>query len=563
MFQTHLSTNPRLLYHRTPELYHQLNQILQQCNLFDDPRPLKSAHCVLLMGMFDGYVSVWNKLLRCYVERGWFGYARNVFDEMSERDVVSYNTMISGNIREGNVGEAVRVYGLMRKGDVWPNYITLASLVGVLSLGGVVHGHAIRCGWSGNRFFGSSLVDMYSKRGRLDCAIKAFEEIRELDLVSWNIVIDGCASNRSNGEALRLFVEMMNRDFSFDGFTLTSVMKTCLEPRDLYHGRLLHGIATKAGFSFETPLNNSLITMYSKCEKGMTSAEKIFLGTPEPNVISWTAMIAGYMQNEQNVNAIRFYRRMLEMGVQENEFSLASVLPAFSNLAELDQGRQIHARVIKSRFKSDLTVNNALVDLYSQCGSLADAHTVFLSMERHDVVSYTAMIGSFGKHGRGREALDILNRMISRRLVPDDVAFLGCLSACSHCGLLDEGTRVLQMMINVYRHRPKREHISCVVNMFGRAGKLREAEKFICDMGMESDLVVWETLLGACMVHGDMELGEKSARRVMELQPERHGPYVALANMYADRELWNDKETLREHLSPNRTDREVGYSRIT
>ncbi|GMH27234.1 hypothetical protein Nepgr_029077 [Nepenthes gracilis] len=536
------------------------NYILQQCTVSGDLRSAKSVHNLLLKFNFSGFLYIWNKLLLSYDQHGVFNYACHLFDEMSQRDVVTYNTIISGYVRHGNAHKGVYLYFRMREENIYPNHITLASLIGAFPLVGLLHAHVIHCGFSCNEFAGSSLVVRYAKQRRLKDAIRAFDEISELDLVSWNIMIGACAANKSKDHALRIFSQMLDQNVEFDGFTLTSVIKTCSEPIDLYYGMLLHGIAIKTGLLFETPLNNSLITMYSKCEEGMMSAVKIFLAIAVPNIISWTAMISGFMQNEQNEEAIGTYRKMLESGIEENDFSFSSVLPSYGNMANLYQGRQIHARIVKSWFVRDVTVNNSLIDMYAKCGSLADAYSVFSTMEAHDIFSYTTMITCFGQHGKAREALDILKTMMRENLIPDSVTFLGCLSACSYSGLLDEGIRVFKIMIDIYHYKPQREHFSCIVDMLSRAGRLKEAERFIYYMGIQSDVLVWETLLGACRIHREMELGEKSAARIMELKPEMHGSYVLLANMYADRELWEDKGVVRERLGAKRLVKEVGSS---
>ncbi|GAB4832413.1 hypothetical protein Ancab_006430 [Ancistrocladus abbreviatus] len=547
---------------KNPRLFGQFYRVLQDCILSGDLRAAKSVHNLLIKFNFIGFMPIWNKVLTLYCRHGNSDAACYLFDNMSQRDVVSYNAIISADTRDGNVRKAVYLYSVMREEDIYPNHITLATLIRALPSGDVVHAQVVRYGLSCNEFVGSSLVDGYAKKGRLDDAIRAFGEIAALDLVSWNIMINGCAINNSKDDALRMFSWMLVEIMVLDGFTLTSVIKTCSEPKDLYCGMLLHGIAVKTGLAIETPLCNSLITMYSKCEEVMTSAEKIFAGIDLPNIISWTAMVAGCMQNEQNEEAIGIYRKMLESDVEENHFSFASILPAYGNLANLDQGRQIHARIVKSWFGRDISVNNALIDMYSKCGSFADANLLFLTMESHDIVSYTAMITCFGQHGKGREAIDILQNMIGEGLVPDNVTFLGCLAACSHSGLLDEGIQVFRMMVDVYHQRPAREHFSCLIDILGRAGRLKEAERFIYCMGIESDVVVWETLLGACSVHRERDLAEQSAERIKELQPERHGPCVLLANIYADRELWEDKGAVRERLGAGGLRKEAGHSMI-
>ncbi|KAF5206900.1 Pentatricopeptide repeat-containing protein [Thalictrum thalictroides] len=470
---------------------------------------------------------------------------------MPQRDVVSFNTFITAYTRS-DCNEALLLSVRMQEEGVKPNHITFSTLIGAKGMVmshsmEVLHAQAIQYGLSSNEFVGSSLVDGYAKRMRLEDSIRAFDEIAELDLVSWNIMIDVCVRNGRDQCALRVFSSLRLEGVHFDGFTLSSIIKTCSEPRELEQGMQLHGCAIKAGLASEIPISNAFITMYSKCEKGMLSSIKVFEGILAPNIISWTAMVAGFMQNGLNEDAVSLYRKMLRYGVRENEFSFASILPAYSGLARLEQGMQVHARIVKSSFSLDVSVRNALIDMYFKCGSLTDAKLAFKTMERRDVVSWTVMVTGLGQHGEGKEAVNILKAMISEGMRPDAVTFLGSLSACSHGGLVEEGLQVFRSMINVHNVKPRREHYACVVDMLGRAGRLEEAENFIVDMGFESDVVVWETLLSACRTHGEKELGERSAQKIMELDPKHDGPYVLLANIYADKGLWEDKGRTQAH----------------
>ncbi|KAL7255880.1 hypothetical protein ACSBR1_009925 [Camellia fascicularis] len=557
--------SPDLRYSTPVELHH-LSHVLQECADSRDFQTGLSVHTLLLKLDFDQFISLWNKLLSLYCKCDQFFIARRVFDKMSKRDVVSFNTMISNCVRCNYCLEAVSFYNKMIEEDAKPNHITLAGLIGACDglgaeqLRGVFHAQAIRYALSSNEYVGCSLVDGYAKQMRLEDAIRAFGEITEQDLVSWNIMIDACVRNNNKEHALRIFTQMQQKNVEYDGFSLTSIIKTCLEPRDVYLGKLLHCCAIKNGLTCETPISNALITMYSRCEGGMESAMKIFGGTLAPNIISWTAMITGFMQNKQNEQAIGLYQNMLRLGVKDNDFSFASILSVYSNLANLEHGRQIHARIVKSCFGLDLSVNNALIDTYSKCGSLEEAHLVFRTMGKHDKISCTTMITAFGHHGKGRAALSILDEMTGEGLNPDNVTFLGCLSACSHGGHVDEGVWVFRMMVDIYNLKPRREHFSCVVDMLGRAGRLIEAESFIEEMGIGSDFFVWETLLGACRLHGEMGLGEKSVKKIIGLQPNKHGSYVLLANMYADRGLWDDKGLVLENLATNGLKKGAGCS---
>ncbi|KAK9091642.1 hypothetical protein Sjap_024819 [Stephania japonica] len=486
---------------------------------------------------------------------------------MPDRDTVSYNTFVSAYARrDRGVVECVQLFIRMQEECVKPNHITMSALIGAsatlrdLYLVEVMHGLVIQCDWSTNEFVGSALVDAYAKRARLEDAVRAFEEISEADLVSWNVMINGCACNGSKELALSVFSRMRHEGLPLNSFTLASMTKICSEPSDLSRGMQLHGCIVKAGLQHETPVSNALITMYSKCEEGMMSAKYIFERTPWPNIISWTAMISGFMQNGQSDDAVRVYQRMLRAAVQENEFSFGSVLPAYSSFARLEQGIQVHARIIKSRFGLDMSVGNGLIDMYSKCGSLADAKRVFTTMERRDVVSWTTIITAFGQHGKAREALEILGTMTSEGFKPDAVTFLGVLSACSHGGLVDDGLRVFRLMIDDHGVKPHMRHYACVVDMLGRAGRLNEATKFIEDMGIQSDGLVWEALLSACRIHGEVELGARAAENLMQLKPSKDGAYVLLANIYADRGLWDDKGKVRERLDSSQLKKDTGHS---
>ncbi|KAK1369984.1 Tetratricopeptide repeat (TPR)-like superfamily protein [Heracleum sosnowskyi] len=543
----------------TPHLSH----LLDECTYSKDLKAGFSIHACMIK---VGFLSLWNKVLNLYCKCGEFHLARQLFEIMPERNVVSFNTMILACLRNGYVVEGVFLYSeMVGEEEMKPDNITLAGLIGGggVHLREVLHGHAIRYGLSSNEFVGSSLIDGYAKEKRLEDAIRVFYEIDVRDLVSWNIIIDACVLNDAKGHAWEIFYKMLQENVAYDGFTLTSVMKTCSEARDIELGMSVHCCAIKSGLAFQTPISNALITMYSRCEGGMISAEKIFNGLFAPNIISWTAMIAGFMQNGNSKESVGFYRYMLRLDMRENSYTFASILPAYSNLASLEEGRSIHARIVKSGFEFDLSVNNALIDLYCKCGSLDEAHLVFRTMGYHDRISYTTIITGLGRHGEGKKALEFLKDMLTEGIKPDDITFLGCLYACSHGGHVNDGMHLFKVMVDVYKIRPRREHLSCVVDMLGRAGKLREAEIFIEEMGIESDIFTWQSLLGACNLYGEISLGEKSAKKIMELHPERHGTYVSLANIYAENKLWENKRVTRENLTMSGSMKDIGCSRIS
>ncbi|KAK8931112.1 Pentatricopeptide repeat-containing protein [Platanthera zijinensis] len=516
------------------------------------------AQIIILHDLATKSFSLWNKLLKFYLSCGHPRVARLVFDRMPERDAVSYNTLISAHIRcTRDPTESVLLYSRMLSEGLMPNALTLSFLLSGHnptrnpSLLRQIHSHSIKFGLNSDEFVGGALVNAYRKLTGIELAVYAFEDITNHDLVSWNIMIDACASGGRNEKTIAVFSRMrLENGGELDSFAIASVLKTCSEKRDLKLGIQLHCCALKFGLDSDRPVGNSLLTMYSRCADGIGSAAHLFERIEEPNIITWTAMIGALVQNEMTEEVMIIYRKMLGAGVRENEFCFASILPAFGggSSPSIDRGRMVHSRVSKSVAQSDIGVGNALIDMYFKCGSLEDARLVFDTMAAVDVVSWTVMIHGHGQHGRGREALELFSLMKRRGFRPDGVTFLGALSSCSHGGLVDEGIAIFESMIGEHRMKPGKEHFACVVDLVGRSGRLKGAESFIEEMGMASEALAWETLLGACEIYGEMEMGKKAAERLMALKPGNNGPYVSLSNIYAGRKLWEEKGLLRERL---------------
>ncbi|XP_073010918.1 putative pentatricopeptide repeat-containing protein At3g15130 [Typha latifolia] len=548
---------------------HHLSAFLDTATDKHDSRGGGAAHARLLkLHFFNGNSSLWNKLLNLYSRCGLRPIVLNMFDTMPNRDIVSYNTVISSQPRsDSGAFDAMHLYARLLHEDLQPNHITFSALLaashGIVCPQFVeqIHAQSLKLGLNLNGFVGSAIVNAYEKCRGMEEAIHAFEEIVDLDSVCWNVMIDVCARRGSKSHIAEVFSRMRKEGgSSFDCFTLTSVLKTCLEKGELYLGMQLHGCAWKAGLESEAPTGNALITMYLNCGEGMSSAIEVFRRILKPNIISWTAMISGLMQNGLAAEAAGFYKEMVNAGVMENDFCFTSLLPVSGMLASLEHGRMVHCRIQKSAFCSDVMVGNALIDMYFKCGSLEDGQLAFETMTKHDTVSWTIMILGFGQHGEGDKALEIFRAMTTGGFIPDSVTFLAILSACSHGGLVDEGLRIFHSMVDRYKIKPKREHCACIVDLLGRAGRLKEAESFIGKMEIGMDPLAWEALLGACGMHGEMELGQRSAEKIMVLEPQKDGPYVLLSNMYAERRRWQEKENLRERLDSSRSRKDAACS---
>lgn len=512
---------------------------------------------------------LWNRLLGLFSRGGAPAVARRLFDAMPERDTVSYNTHIGRLSRSGSAAEGARAYSRMLRedGGVRPDGTTLSVLLALPCAGAShglvrqVHSHAVRLGLCSNAFVGTALVRAYEQRGDTGATTAVFQEVVEPDAVCWNVMTDACTRRGSLPRAVEMLSRMRRAGGVTDGFTLASFLKACCSREDnISLGLQLHTWACKIGVDSETAICNALITMYLKCGAETNSAAQVFQRTSEPNIITWTSMISGYVQNGLAVEAVSFYKEMVKAGERENDYCFTSVLSAFGALASLEHGKMAHSRVMKSVFCSDTIVGNALLDMYFKCGSSSDAGLVFHTMQVHDVVSWTTMIVGFGRHGEARKAVLCFREMVHDGFRPDGVTFLAVLSACSQGDLVDEGLAVFRSMVEDHHVKPQRKHCACLVDLLGHAGRLKEAETLITAMGLEMDSLAWESLLGACGLHGEVELGKRSAGKVMELEPWNYGPYVLLSNMYAEQCQWREKEVLRERLDGSNVRKGAGHS---
>ncbi|KAH9530771.1 hypothetical protein CY35_19G002200 [Sphagnum magellanicum] len=288
--------------------------------------------------------------------------------------------------------------------------------------------------------------------------------------------------------------------------------------------------------------------MYAKCGS-MEDAQTVFNKMPSHDVVTWNSMILGHVKCGQGQKALELFQQMNKEGVKPDSVTFVGVLNACASIVALEEGRCVHQQIIESGWDSNVFVGNSLVDMYAKCGSMEDAQTVFNKMPSHDVISWNAILGGCAMHGHGNEALKLFEQMCEEGVKPDDITFVCLLSACSHAGLVDEGMSCYASMITVYMISPKSEHYSCMVDLLGRAGKLHEAENMIKVMPGKPYVPAWRALLGACKIHGNLEMGERVAKQFLELEPENAVDYVLLSNIYAaagNRHLCENVEQKRQ-----------------
>ncbi|KAJ0502239.1 putative thymidine kinase, tetratricopeptide-like helical domain superfamily [Helianthus annuus] len=343
--------------------------------------------------------------------------------------------------------------------------------------------------------------------------------------------------------------------------TYSLLLQDCIFKKNYHLGRRIHSQMVTTGFVPNTYLNIKLLILYAK-SGDLVTAHIIFDTLITPNVISWNAMIAGYVQKGLQETGLNLYDEMRRSGLTPDQFTFASVFRACATLAMLEKGKQAHAVLIKNHICGNVVVNSALIDMYFKCSCAYDGHRVFNKSSDKNVITWTSLISGYGQHGRVKEVLECFDRMIDEGFRPNNVTFLAVLSACSHGGLVNEGRDYFHSMKNDYGIQPGEKHYAAMVDILGRSGKLDEAYEFVKNAPCKRHPVIWGALLQACKVYGNMEMMKIAAKNYFELETDNVGKYVVLSNAFATFDQWSNVAEIRSGLKELGMKKEPGYSMI-
>ncbi|ONK75082.1 uncharacterized protein A4U43_C03F13130 [Asparagus officinalis] len=523
----------------TPSPFNHYIPLLHKSSSNKSLTQTKQIHLQMVVANFP-YIALGNKLVDSYLKSGAVDSARQLFDEMPHPHIVSWNSMISSYIRHKRNSDAIKLFKKMVPKGISPDEFTFSSIfkayanLGLVAEARGTHRLLIILGLDAkNAFIGSSLVDMYSKLGRLGDSQKVYDRIDDKDVVCSTALVVGYSQNGMDNEAIAIFGDMVNLGVKANDFTFSSVLISCGNLGELNGGKSIHGFMFKSGLCSRVASQTSLLSMYSKCGL-IDDSLKVFEGIDDPNIITWTAMIGCLVFNRREELALTMLRRMIHDSMTPNKFTLSSALRGCSSLALFEQGKLIHGFAVKHGLDRDRFVGAALIDTYGKCGHVSMAKSVFDCFQKFDLVLVNSMIYGYAQNGNAIEAVRLFDQVLSSNLGPNDVTYTSVLSACSNAGLVEEGDRIFSLI-----SKKSNDHYACMVDLLGRAGKLEEAEQLITQTD-NPDKVLWRTLLGACKIHGELEMAKKVARRILELDPSDEGTHVLLSNIYASLGQWDE-----------------------
>lgn len=557
---------------------------LQACGLLaekegdDQPANLKflekakALHAQAGLMGYSANVFIENSLVSIYAKCGSTLDAQNVFNGSLHPDIVSWNSMLTGYAQQHQADKALELYVRMQEEGVSPNIGTFmcvlqacgflaekdedgqSAKLACLERGKAVHAYVRQKSYNVDVFVGSIIIIVYGKCGSIVDSEHVFDNLPHKDVTLWNAMLTAYVHRGQADKALQLYGQMQEEGVSADDRTFVSALQACslLAAREknnfvdwqattltsLEKGRAIHKSASEKGYASNVFIGSSLICMYGKCGS-LVDAQSVFDGLPLESVVAWNSMLSAYVERGEGEKAFKLYAQMQKRGMCPNDITLVCILQACGNTGNLGMCRMIHQVLLATRDSVDSLLTNAIIDAYGKCSSMADACTVFDSLVKPDVVSWTILVACYARGGNSAEALQTYENMRLADVEPNGLTFLSLLSACSHAGLVLRGVEYFESMTRDHNISPGIEHYVSMVDLLGRSGFFAGIMDLISAMPMEPTVVLWYCLLGACRKHGYVTLGKLAFDRALLLEPTHAGAYILMARIYSEAGLWD------------------------
>ncbi|XP_059312904.1 pentatricopeptide repeat-containing protein At2g45350, chloroplastic [Lycium ferocissimum] len=470
-----------------------LSIVLKACSKMGFVKHGMQVHGLLRKLGFGSDVFLQNCLISMYIRCGYVEYGHQVFDRMSMRDSISYNTMIDGYVKCGMLDVACCLFDFMP--------MEMRNLVS----------------WN-------AMLTGYVKLDQgFDVVWDLFDKMPERDLVSWNLMLYCCVKS-GNFEKGTAFFDMIPK-------------------KDVVSWAIM-------------------VDGYAKIGK-IDIARRFFDEMPERDVVSCNAIMAGYVKNGHCLEALKVFRDMLRgSSLAPDSTTLLIALSAVAELGYIDDGIGLHCYIAENGFLVAGKLGVALIDMYAKCGNIDSAMGVFSEIKEKNVDHWNSMIGGLAIHGFGDLAFQLFMEMERLSLDIDDITFITVLNACGHSGLVKEGMICFEIMRRAHHMEPKLQHYGCMVDILSRAGYVEEAIKFVDEMPICPNDVVWRTLLSSCRNQENVHIGDPMDKHLVGLNSHNSSSYVLLSNVFAQFGKWDYVRRVRTIMKERDLKKIVGSSRI-
>lgn len=501
-----------LLKLRGPPLSsHAFHAILHECTYTKNLKLGREVRDIIQQNSLESDAVLGSYLIRMFASCGSLSEANSVFYKLNDPNVFTWSAIILAHVKHGRSEQALELYRDMYTSAmaVTPDeHVFVAAVKACTSLasleeGKKIHHSIIDSGSERDEGVGSALIDMYGKSGCLTEARAVFDKLQKSFLLPWNVMITGYIQQGENHKAFVLFHQLLlHKSFEPSHVTFLNMLKACGSLLHLEYGKLFHMDIVENSLESGLSISNTLIDMYAKC--GSTGdACNLFESLRSRDVVSWNAMIAGLAPHESR-KAFLFFDKMQQESIQPNCITYINILKACSATAgAVEQGMLIHAHIAENEVESDILVGSSILDMYVKCGSLKDARAIFNKMPKQDVVAYNAMIAGYAKHGKTKNAVELLQRMICEGKKPDDATLVSTLKACTSGSEIAQGKSIHDLIRR--SGRVIDISIGCtLMDMYIKSGDVGSARS-IFDKIARRDVVTWNTMFAGYVHHNQPE----------------------------------------------------------
>jgi pentatricopeptide repeat protein len=534
------TTNHRLFVYRLLSLLQELSNSLIK---------VKSIHTQIITNSISNDQILATKLIKAYCDLGHVGNARHVFDQFSEPKIILCNAMVGGYVRNERYNETLELFKMMGSCnleiDSYTCNFALRACMGLLDyeMGREVIRTAVENGVEKNRFLGSSMINFLVKFGSIDEARKIFDATPELDVVCWNSMIGGYVQACHLNEAFDLFFDMRRWGTRPSPVTIACLIQACTEKKNLKLGKCVHGCVFGLGMGDDVLVVTSLVDMYSKMGY-VGSAQSAFVSMPTRNLVSWNAMMSGFVQNGLVREALDLFHRLISSGVGFDSGTMISLLQGCAQTADLDGGKILHGCMYRKGLNLNFILSTAIVDLYSKCGALKQASFVFDRMKNRNVITWTAMLVGLAQNGHAEDALKLFSQMQEEGVAANSVTLVSLIHSCAHLGSLKKGRSVHTCLLR-RGFAFDVVNMTALIDMYAKCGKINSAERVFGSGSVCRDVILWNSMITGYGMHGHGHQAVVVYRKMIEegLKPNQT-TFVALLTACSHSGLVEDGITL-------------------
>nr|XP_043628966.1 pentatricopeptide repeat-containing protein At4g33990 [Erigeron canadensis] len=484
----------------------------------------KRLHALLIVSGKVQSLFISTRLVNLYANLGNISLSQQTFDQIPQKDVYTWNSMISAYGRNGIPSDAVSCLYKMLKNEVKPDFYTFPPVLKAcrnLNDGVRIHAWISKMGLEWDVFVAASLVHMYCRFGLFDAAYQIFENMPARDMGCWNAIISGFCQNGKGEKALEVLDEMKYAGITMDSVTVATVLPVCAQKDDSVQGKLLHMYVIKYGLESDLFVGNAFVNFYGKLGE-VENAQNVFDSLVTRDLVSWNSIIAAYEQNNNPDQALNFFHEMQLNGFKPDLLTLVSVASSIAQSRDSWSSRCVHGFVLRRYwFEKDVIIGNAVVDMYAKLGDVDSARRLFERASLKDVVSWNTMITGYGQNGLANEAIEVYHMMVeTSSIAPNQGTWASIIPAYAHIGALKEGStahgRVLKtgLLLDVFIG-------TCLIDLYGKCGKMEEAMNLFYEVP-RANSVPWNAVISCLGIHGQGETSLKLFRDMLDdgVQPD-------------------------------------------